>query len=151
MTAPGSGAGDPAGPDEQRDALMRLIAPVMGAWTIDSPYHDRAPREVAEAVIAAGWRPVSASPAATEAELWVNLARLLATRKSEEVTDARACADRLDKMSPEQRTGSMIRGMWQAALGRIAAFDEVAQAVGLTFPVSPSGVSVPGRAAEQGE
>lgn len=49
----------PAGLDEQRDTLMRLIAPVMGAWTIDSPYLDRAPREVADAVIAAGWRPVS--------------------------------------------------------------------------------------------
>lgn len=63
---------DPAGLDEQRATLMRLIAPVMGAWTIDSPYLDRAPREVADAVIAAGWRPVSRNGAGrSHPKCWV--------------------------------------------------------------------------------
>lgn len=45
-----------ADPTNEEQELAELIAPVMGAWTLDSPFHDLAPREVARAILAAGYR-----------------------------------------------------------------------------------------------
>jgi hypothetical protein len=51
---------EPVTPEAEQ--LAELIAPVMGAWTLGSPLHDRAPRQVAEAVIRAGWSVPAAAP-----------------------------------------------------------------------------------------
>jgi len=39
--------------------LAELVAPVMRAWTLGSPFHDSAPRQVAEAVLAAGYMRIA--------------------------------------------------------------------------------------------
>jgi hypothetical protein len=46
-------------PSEEVQALSELVAPVMRAWTLDSPFHDSAPRRVAEALLAAGYMHVA--------------------------------------------------------------------------------------------